>query len=246
MIRKAPLGQFLSRNPFPNGLTDGLFYREKMRAIHRVAPAGIKRPGRILEIGGGRSGLASILYPKADIITLDLDFELGKHQPDWARSTFVCGDACALPFADASFDVVTLFDVLEHIEDDRRAAREALRVVRPGGYVLVSTPKASWRYPYFRIMKPYCPHESELMEEWGHVRRGYRDPELAALFDRPPERRATFINPVTAFFHDVAFSRLGRRRRMVLYGLAAPATIIGYLLHRPSTRGTETAFSWRK
>jgi SAM-dependent methyltransferase len=246
MIRKAPLGQFLSRNPFPNGLTDGLFYREKMRAIHRVAPAGIKRPGRILEIGGGRSGLASILYPKADIITLDLDFELGKHQPDWARSTFVCGDACALPFADDSFDVVTLFDVLEHIEDDRRAAREALRVVRPGGYVLVSTPKASWRYPYFRIMKPYCPHESELMEEWGHVRRGYRDPELAALFDRPPERRATFINPVTAFFHDVAFSRLGRRRRMVLYGLAAPATIIGYLLHRPSTRGTETAFSWRK
>jgi SAM-dependent methyltransferase len=246
MIRKAPLGQFLSRTPFPNGLTDGLFYREKMRAIHRVAPAGIKGPGRILEIGGGRSGLASILYPKADIVTLDLDFELGKHQPDWARSTFVCGDACALPFADASFDVVTLFDVLEHIEDDRRAAREALRVVRPRGYVLVSTPKASWRYPYFRIMKPYCPHESELMEEWGHVRRGYRDPELAALFDSPPERRATFINPVTAFFHDVAFSRLGRRRRKVLYALAAPATIIGYLLHRPSTRGTETAFSWRK
>ncbi|WP_292443703.1 hypothetical protein [Mesorhizobium sp.] len=53
MIRKAPLGQFLSRNPFPNGLTDGLFYREKMRAIHRVAPAAIEGP--ILEIGGGHT-----------------------------------------------------------------------------------------------------------------------------------------------------------------------------------------------
>ncbi len=54
--------------PLSIGLTDGLFYREKMRAIHRVAPAGIE--GRILEIGGGRSGLASILYPNADIVTL--------------------------------------------------------------------------------------------------------------------------------------------------------------------------------
>jgi len=95
-------------------------------------------------------------------------------------------------------------------------------------------------------MKPYCPHESELMQEWGHVRRGYRDPELAALFDSAPERRATFINPVTAIFHDIAFSRLGRRRRNVLYALAAPITALGYALHQSSARGTETAFSWRK
>lgn len=244
MVPKASLGRFLARNPFPNGLTDGLFYREKMRAIHRISPGRIEGP--ILEIGGGRSGLASILYPNADITTLDLDPELGKHQPEWTRSTFVCGDACALPFADDSFEVATLFDVLEHIDDDRRAAQEALRVVRPGGYVFVSTSEANWHYPYFSIMKPYCPHESELMQEWGHVRRGYQDRELAALFDSPPERQATFINPVTAFFHDVAFSRLGRRRRKVLYALAAPATVMGYLLHRPSTRGTETAFSWRK
>jgi hypothetical protein len=84
------------------------------------------------------------------------------------------------------------------------------------------------------------------MQEWGHVRRGYRDQELVALFGKPAERRATFINPVTAFFHDVAFSRLGRWRRKLLYALAAPLTAIGYLLHRPSTRGTETAFAWRK
>jgi len=42
MIAKATLKSFLSKNPFPRGWTDGLFYREKMRAIHRVAPAGIK------------------------------------------------------------------------------------------------------------------------------------------------------------------------------------------------------------
>jgi SAM-dependent methyltransferase len=246
MIKKAPLGRFLSGNPYPNGLTDGLFYREKMRAIHRVAPTETGGSGQVLEIGGGRSGLASILYPEAEIVTLDIDPELGEHQPPWASSTFICGNACSLPFTDDSFDIVTLFDVLEHIEDDRRAAQEALRVVRPGGHVLISTPEAKWHYPYFSVMKRHCPHESELMREWGHVRRGYRDPELTALFDRPPERRATFINPATAFFHDVSFSRLGRRRRKVLYALAAPLTAIGYLMHRPATRGTETAFAWRK
>ncbi len=244
MIRKAPLGRYLAGNPFPNGLTDGLFYREKMRAIHRVAPAEI--PGRILEVGGGRSGLAGILYPGARIVTIDIDPDLARHQPPSAGPAFVCGDARSLPFGDDSFDIVTLFDVLEHIEEDRLAAREALRVVRPGGSVLVSTPHIGWHYPYFSIMKPYCPHESELMREWGHVRRGYRDEELSALFDRPPERRATFINPVTSFFHDVSFSRIGGRRRKLLYALAAPATVAGYLAHRPSTRGSETAFAWRK
>jgi SAM-dependent methyltransferase len=199
-----------------------------------------------LEIGGGRSGLASMLYPQSDTVTLDLDFELGRQQPHRVGTFFVCGDACSLPFKNDSFDVVTLFDVLEHIKDDRSAAKEALRVTHPGGYVLVSTPRTDWRYPYFSIMQRYCPHERELMQRWGHVRRGYGDQDLAAIFEKQSERQATFINPVTAFFHDVAFSHLGIRRRRVLYALAAPVTAIGYFLHRPSTRGAEKAFSWRK
>ena len=40
-MKKATLSAFLARNPFPNGWTDGLFYREKMRAIHRIAPPAI-------------------------------------------------------------------------------------------------------------------------------------------------------------------------------------------------------------
>src|SRR4051812_26785969 len=98
MVRKAPLRQFLSKNPFPNGWTDGLFYREKMRAIHRVAPVHIE-VGRVLEIGGGRSGLGSYLFPGADITTLDLDYDLGRQLPANAKTMFVGGDACRLPFA---------------------------------------------------------------------------------------------------------------------------------------------------
>lgn len=242
-MKKAALSAFLARNPFPNGWTDGLFYREKMRAIHRIAPAviGVEGAGaRILEIGGGRSGLARLLYPDAEVVTLDLDVALRN------GAAFVCGDACRLPFADGTFDAVTLFDVLEHIQDDDAAARETLRVARPGGAVLVSTPNTDWHYPFYRFMKPLCPPEAELMASWGHVRRGYSAAQLTALFGASPERSATFINPVTSFYHDLAFSRLPRRIRKPLYAVAAPVVSLGYLAHRPSTSGSETAFAWRR
>jgi SAM-dependent methyltransferase len=249
MTHKAQLRRFLAANPFPAPLTDGLFYREKMRAVHRIAPEQLRTDGRmarVLEIGGGRSGLGSLLYPAASIVTLDRDATLLGQGPAAQTSEFVCGDACDLPFPDESFDAVTLLDVLEHIPDDSLAAREALRVTRPGGWVLVSTPAADWRYPYYGFMRRWCPHESVLMEEWGHVRRGYSPEALACLFGAAPARSASFVNPVTAFFHDVGFSRLGRLERQLLYALAAPATLAGYLLHAPNSPGTETAFAWQR
>src|SRR5688572_29436404 len=89
-MKKASLSAFLAGNPFPDGWTDGLFYREKMRAIHRIAPANIGERGAwILEIGGGRSGLAGRLYPDAEVVTLDLDFALRAG----GSVAFVCGDA---------------------------------------------------------------------------------------------------------------------------------------------------------
>jgi len=245
---KAPLGPFLARNPFGQGLTDGLFYREKMRAIHRVAPAALRPdgPGRVLDVGGGRSGLAALLYPEAEVITLDVDASLARQGPSGGSGRFVCGDACRLPFPDAAFDAVALFDVLEHVQDDATAATEALRVTRPGGVVLLSTPTAAWRYPYVPLMRPVCPTEGELMAEWGHVRRGYARDTLVRIFGRPPERAASFINPLTAFAHDVAFSRLDRRRRRLLHALAAPVTAVGYLCHHPALPGAETALAWRR
>ena len=249
MTDKAPLSAFLAQNPFANGLTDGLFYREKMRAIHRIAPETIRsseRPPRILDIGGGRSGLAAKLYPAAEVVTVDIDPALAAQAPSGDHAHFICGDACRLPFADGAFDLVSMFDVLEHVERDGEAAAEAMRVAAPGAAVLLSTPTARWRYPFFAAMKPVCPHESELMAEWGHVRRGYEEQELWRLFRGRPERRSPFINPLTAFAHDVAFSRLGRRKRKLLYALAAPVTALGYLLHNPAMGGTEIAMAWRR
>lgn len=243
---KAPLARFLAQNPFPNGLTDGLFYREKMRAIHRIAPDRLRHDAaapRVLDLGGGRSGLASLLYPDAEVVTLDRDPSLSGQGPSGARSVFVCGDARRLPFADGTFDAVGLFDVLEHVQEDAVAASEAARVTRRGGWLLVSTPRSNWRYPYYAALRPVCPPEADLMAEWGHVRRGYSAEALAGLFGGPPARQASFINPLTAIYHDLAFSRLPRRARRLAYAAAAPAAALGYAFHG-GAKGAELAAAW--
>ncbi len=52
----------------------------------------------------------------------------------------VAGDALALPFGDATFDRVIASEVFEHIPDDRGAAREVARIVKPGGTVAITVP----------------------------------------------------------------------------------------------------------
>ena len=243
---KTPLGAFLARNPFPGPFTDGLFFRDKMRALHRIAP---EAPvGDLLEVGGGQSGLSALLYPKARIVNIDMNPDLAAAPCNRdARVRFVQGDATDLPFRDASFDLITMFDLLEHVPDDSAVVREALRVLRAGGWILVSTPNRDrWRYPYYRIFRPLCPPEEKLLAEWGHVRRGYTQDELNALFGAPAENTASFINPLLALSHDVSFSILSRRRRTVLHALLAPISVIGWMSHRPHSPGTEIAAAWRK
>jgi len=51
-----------------------------------------------------------------------------------------CEDVQRLTYADASFDLVTHTEVLEHVPDDARALRELLRVLRPGGRMVFTVP----------------------------------------------------------------------------------------------------------
>ncbi|HKX07839.1 MAG TPA: class I SAM-dependent methyltransferase [Stellaceae bacterium] len=242
---KARRSDFLSRNPFPRPLLDGFFYREKMRAIHQVAPD--ESVDDVLEIGGGRSGLTALLYPRARIINLDREAAYAEAAPNRQIGTrFVCGDAAHLPFPSESFGAVTMFDVVEHIAADHAAVSEALRVLRPAGALIVSTPNETWRFPYYGGMRPLCPTESEIMAEWGHVRRGYSLAELEALVGSPAMARATFITPLTVLGHDVSFSRLPARLRSLVCAGLLPITLLGYALHRTAGKGTETVALWRK
>lgn len=55
-------------------------------------------------------------------------------------------DASSLPFSDQTFDVVLLIDVIEHLSFPLPALVEARRVLRPGGFIFLTTPNiAYWR-----------------------------------------------------------------------------------------------------
>lgn len=95
--------------------------------------------------------------------------ELGAPPPSYARS-----DALALPARSGSAAGVILADVLEHL-DWRRSLREAARVLRPGGWIYVSTINRSFRARLFAVW---------LAEGLGFIPRGTHD---SRLFIRPAE-----------------------------------------------------------
>jgi SAM-dependent methyltransferase len=89
--------------------------RRRLRILHFAPEAGIA---------------ARIRATGADYVTGDLDAALASERID----------VTAIPYPDASFDVVICSHVLEHVPDDRRAIAELARVVRPDGMALVVVP----------------------------------------------------------------------------------------------------------
>lgn len=102
---------------------------------------------RILDAGCGTGNNLRHLSARGVAVGVDLSDEalrfcLGR------GVAAVRGNVLSLPFADGTFDCVTSFDVLYHawVTDDRAAVRELVRVLRPGGVLLVRVPalKALW------------------------------------------------------------------------------------------------------
>lgn len=95
---------------------------------------------RILDIGCGLGMYVRKFREfSEDVWGIDVEFDRvktgGRSLPNLAVAK---GEN--LPFADNSFDVVFLHEVLEHVDDDAQTVREACRVARPGGHVVIYVP----------------------------------------------------------------------------------------------------------
>jgi SAM-dependent methyltransferase len=102
-----------------------------LRAIYedmyeRIAAACVA--GATLEVGGGSGNMKEY---REDVVSTDLV------PTPWLDAA---ADAQSLPFRDASFANIVLFDVLHHIERPRRFLSEADRVLRPGGRIILMEP----------------------------------------------------------------------------------------------------------
>lgn len=125
----------------------------------RHAFEALRRGGRVVALDFSAAELRDVAAVAAAMAE---DEEL----PALARASCTRGDACRLPFADATFDRVIASEVFEHVPDDRAAFGELARVLRPGGTMAVTVPswlpeKLCWALSD-RYHAPYV--------EGGHVR----------------------------------------------------------------------------
>lgn len=96
----------------------------------------------VLEAGCGEGYGADLIADVARrVVALDYDEATVEHvRARYPRVEMHHGNLAALPLADASLDVVVNFQVIEHLWDQPQFVGECLRVLRPGGVLLMSTP----------------------------------------------------------------------------------------------------------
>jgi SAM-dependent methyltransferase len=97
---------------------------------------------RVLEVGCGEGyGTALLATAAVQVIGLDYDALTVAHaSARYPQARFVRGNLAALPLASRSVDAVATLQVIEHVWNHREFVGECLRVLRPGGTVLVTTP----------------------------------------------------------------------------------------------------------
>jgi SAM-dependent methyltransferase len=139
------------------------WHRGRQSIVRRLLRRYARKPSRILDVGCGTGATSELLRECGSVCGFDAHpaaLRLARRRGlPVARAS-----AERIPVRDAALDVVVALDVLEHLDDDRRALAEILRVLRPGGLLIATVPA----YPFL-----WSSHDEAL----GHRRR-YRRGEL--------------------------------------------------------------------
>jgi SAM-dependent methyltransferase len=141
---------------------------------------GQKPTMQILNVGAATGASTEMLQGFGKVSSLEYDQPCVDFCREVLKLDVIQGSITSLPYADASFDLVCAFDVVEHVEDDQQAVDELLRVCKPGGIVYVTVPA---------FMSLWSDHDVVNL----HYRR-YRKARLLALFSQGNLRRTTYFN----------------------------------------------------
>jgi SAM-dependent methyltransferase len=200
-------------------------------------------PGtRVLDVGCGsaRSYAPGLAARTGAYVGVDISATAVEAARSGGLDARVIEDAGSLPFPDASFDLVTCIEVLEHLFEPERAAAEIRRVLRPGGRLVASAPNvAYWRLRASLALGVWNPLGDEQS-----VERPWRDPHIRFFTPRTLERMlrsAGFAEVLTgghggrgldhltsrptAYGQSAAY-RLAERGAPGLFGLTVHATAV--------------------
>ena len=171
---------------------DYWWFAARARLLEAALAPYVGRPARLLDVGSADGPSAAWLAGSPVHVTVDLDVR------GLRPGRSVVGALPNLPFADAAFDVVAAFDVIEHCASEADAVADLARVLAPGGRLLVSVPAYQWAWSAHDVRA-------------GHHRR-YTRPRIVAAVERAGLRveRATYA--FAAVFPFFAADRVLRRR----------------------------------
>ena len=134
-------------------------------------------PCEHLDIGSGHGDLIQLLRGRFDIHSSACDYTDSLMRLEDVDVKVVDLSNEGLPFQDASFDLVTCTEVIEHLEHYRRILREIYRVLKPGGTLVLSTPnilnlKSRIRFlifGFYNLFGPLHVRNSQLHSTGGHI-----------------------------------------------------------------------------
>lgn len=165
-----------------------------------ILPAFAGRRPRLLDMGCG-TGLFLQRRAECEACGIDLSPQALGYCASRALRNVAMADAARVPFADNSFDIVTAFDLIEHMPDDHAIITEILRILRPGGYLLATVPA----HPLL-----WTGHDVTL-----HHHRRYGRASFEALFEERHWESIRMTAGFTAIFPPAAMIRLIRHMRGV-------------------------------
>jgi 2-polyprenyl-3-methyl-5-hydroxy-6-metoxy-1,4-benzoquinol methylase len=156
----------------PGVPAENYWFRRHEAAYAFAAP--LVAGGSVVEVGCGEGYGAALLAPSARrVIGIDYDALTVRHaRAAYPELQFVRANLAALPLSTGSLDVVTTLQVIEHVWDHGQFVRECLRVLRPDGLLLVTTPNRLTFSP--GLDKPVNPFHT----------REFTAAELSALLTR--------------------------------------------------------------
>lgn len=170
------------------------WYRGRRRILETALERLIGPASRTLTIGVGVAREAEMLAHRYRLVAID-KAEIDPHCAKLALAAQA--EATELPFHEACFDAVFVFDVLEHIEGEVNTLNEVRRVLKPGGMLLMTVPAYMLLYG-----------RQDIISE--HKRR-YRRSKLCRLLERQgfDVCYATYFN--TLLFPFIGTYRITRR-----------------------------------
>jgi demethylmenaquinone methyltransferase/2-methoxy-6-polyprenyl-1,4-benzoquinol methylase len=123
--------------------------------------ANVHKGDRVLDVCCGTGDLAAFAAAEAKVIGCDVSAEMLRRAKCSASVNYLQADALALPLASGSIDAVTIGYGLRNLADLRRGCAELLRVLRPGGQLLIldfgKPANSTWRKVYFAYLRLIVP-----------------------------------------------------------------------------------------